>query len=133
MARAAPAIEWLGSDRRPSAVAAALDQLANEANEPESRAALRRGAEAIRRGPGVRRRGGGRKCSADDAAVLAMELYNLNRRERGLVDNDREAARVVGRRLAVGGNSDKSIEDRLRKKLSKHRARLMALAAGTIA
>jgi hypothetical protein len=115
-------IQW--PDRRPESVAAALDQLAIEANDLESREAFQRGAEAIRR-PAVAPAPRGRKFIADEAALLEMARHNLKRRAGGLPDNDREAARIVSHRLA--GNSRVAAADRLRRKFRKQRARFMDL------
>lgn len=123
---ATASIEWLGSDRRPDAVAAALDRLAVEANDLESRNAFQRGAEAIRglpppvAAPPPRR---GRKFITDDAALREMARHNLKRRQCGQPDNDREAARVVSRRLA--GHSADAAADRLRRKFRLQRTVLM--------
>jgi stage V sporulation protein SpoVS len=126
---AAHATEWLGSDRSPAAVAAALDRLAREANDAESRAAFKRGAVAIMQAATKIAAGRGRKPIGDEAALIEMARHNLKRRERGLCDNDREAAKVISHRFV--GHSAAAVIDRLRRKLKKQRPRLMKLAAGT--
>jgi hypothetical protein len=116
-------IHQLGSDRRPEAVAAALDQLAVEANDPESRAAFQRGAKAIRGLPAAIPARRGRKFITDDAALREMARHNLKRRQCGQPDNDREAARIVSRRLS--GHSPFADTDRLRRKFRQQRTALM--------
>lgn len=123
--------DWIANiDRSRAGVAAALERLANEANDPTSREAFRRGAEAVRNEPPppASCKNRGRKPINDDAALLEMARHNAQRRARGEKDNDREAATFVARRLV--GHSSTSVVERLRKKIRKSRSAATGVKAG---
>ncbi len=122
--------DWIASiDRSPAGVSAALDRLADETNDTTSREAFRRGAHAIRcEPPPAAPKHRGRKVINDDAALLEMERHNAERRARGLKDNDREAARIVSRRLT--GHSSAANVERLRRKFGVKRAATRFVSPG---